>query len=457
MTKIVSNENLGWINVVENGVINNGICEVDKKLKEIILAADEDSILFFPRGNYLFKEGININKRLTLVGESNYYGDSLDSLADTTNFITKGVPDISIIRMTGANQCMKNINFYSDSCVMEENQSAPADGEVKYRHVLKVKHENVSAISNGTGTQGLSRFEHLYICGFSKSGIEIPYSSNANNIIVDTCGLGIQAGADVILTDSRVSRCKNGLEIATGVNLNNVRVEKIQEVGINNIGTGSNLIMNLLVDQCGCCGIQFQSMSDSRIAGRFTRCCQSYYSVSWDAYEGMDNRKEEAYSLFYGEHMNNCNIELMNHNACDWDNEEDAKHRIYVIKANETANVFLKCDARTDEFIQDAKGDLLFEHSSNTYKYQDGEICSIGGVQISDKAKGDYLSLKDGIINVPGKKNDIKIITLPVNTVLTSMTDSALELEKAHGGVWENIGSKVMSGQTIYYFKKISR
>lgn len=455
--KITLNKDHGWINVIENGVTNDGINTVDEQLQNIILAADEESILFFPKGNYLFEKGITINKRLTLLGESNYGDNDLDNFADTTNFITRAVPNISIIHITGANQYIKNINFYSDSCTMQVNQSPPEDGEIKFRHILKIRYKNVSAVSSSTGLDGQSRFEHLYIQGFSNCGIQIPSSSNANNILIDTCGLGLQADTNTLLSSIKVRRCKNGMDITTGVNLYNVRIGEIQEVGINNTGKGMNLIQNLLVDQCGYCGFKFKSMCDSKITGLFTRCCQSYYGIDPDTYMQMDEKVDEAYALFYGDTLDNCNIELINHNDCVWEDENDTKHKIYIIKADKTTNVFLRCNAETDKFVQSAKGDLLLEHSKNTYKFYDGEICSIGGVQISENAKGDYIKMEDGIVTIPGNLNDIKIATLPLNSVLTSMTDSVQELEKQHGGKWENIGSKNVGGTTVFYYKKIGR
>ncbi|NMS92235.1 hypothetical protein HGQ85_20565, partial [Clostridioides difficile] len=69
-----------------------------------------------------------------------------------------------------------------------------------------------------------------------------------------SCGLGIKLGEKSMLSSSKVYRCKNGMEITTGVSVNNVKIEDIQEVGINNKGLGFNLMMNLSVDNCGYCG-----------------------------------------------------------------------------------------------------------------------------------------------------------------------------------------------------------
>ena len=117
-----------------------------------------------------------------------------------------------------------------------------------------------------------------------------------------------------MLSSSKIYECKNGMEITTGVSLNNVRIEEIKEIGINNKGFGFNLIMNLMVDQCGYCGFMFEKMYYSQITARITRCGQYYKSVDYNAYENMEDRKEEAYSIFYGDILENCNIVLMNSN-----------------------------------------------------------------------------------------------------------------------------------------------
>ncbi len=69
----------------------------------------------------------------------------------------------------------QNINFYYDSHDIE-----------------KIPPKNVSAITEYGETQGLFHFEHLFISGFSGIGIEIPYYSTGNDIIVSSCGLGMR-------------------------------------------------------------------------------------------------------------------------------------------------------------------------------------------------------------------------------------------------------------------------
>ncbi|OJT73180.1 hypothetical protein BM531_20325, partial [Clostridioides difficile] len=76
-------------------------------------------IIYFPKGNYLFEKGIKISQQITLQGDSYYGGgnqvsnlDKKQPIIGTTNFITRGVSNMSIITLSGTSQCIKNINFY---------------------------------------------------------------------------------------------------------------------------------------------------------------------------------------------------------------------------------------------------------------------------------------------------------------------------------------------------------
>ncbi|HFL2500863.1 TPA: glycosyl hydrolase family 28-related protein, partial [Clostridioides difficile] len=67
---IIIKETDRWINVLNYGVCNNEKEDVSSRVQEIINAAPEDSIIYFPSGKYLFTSGIEINKRLTLCGDT---------------------------------------------------------------------------------------------------------------------------------------------------------------------------------------------------------------------------------------------------------------------------------------------------------------------------------------------------------------------------------------------------
>lgn len=438
-----------WVNVLElNSKIDiTGKSDVSDMIQDIV--SDEslkDSVIYFPNGDYLFEKGIKISQQITLQGNSYYGGDVLElsesednkkPFIGATNFITRGVSNMSIITLTETNQTIKNINFYYDN-----------------REIKNELPKDVSAITEGEGVQGLSHFEHLYISGFSGTGIEIPLYATGNDITVTSCGLGIKLGEKSMLSSSKVYRCKNGMEITTGVSLNNVKIEDIQEVGINNKGLGFNLMMNLAVDKCGYCGFMFGKMSHSQITARFTNCSQYYKNVDYDTYKNLPDKKEEAYSILYGDTLDNCNIVLMNNNVDTLENGLERK--IHVIKANETTNVTLECDAEADSFIQCAKGNLLLENGRNTYKFYDGEICSVGRVQVSDVNQGDLLKIIDNTLYVDDGGKDLVVPKLQKNSVISSILDSEVEISKLHSGTWEQIGVKTLNGEPMYYYKKIN-
>ncbi|MCC0645522.1 MULTISPECIES: glycoside hydrolase family 55 protein [unclassified Clostridioides] len=438
-----------WVNVLElNSKIDiTGKSDVSDMIQDIV--SDEslkDSVIYFPNGDYLFEKGIKISQQITLQGNSYYGGDVLElsesednkkPFIGATNFITRGVSNMSIVTLTETNQTIKNINFYYDN-----------------REIKNELPKDVSAITEGEGVQGLSHFEHLYISGFSGTGIEIPLYATGNDITVTSCGLGIKLGEKSMLSSSKIHKCKNGMEITTGVSLNNVKIEDIQEVGINNKGLGFNLMINLAVDKCGYCGFMFEKMSHSQITARFTNCSQYYKNVDYDTYKNLPDKKEGAYSILYGDTLDNCNIVLMNNNVDTLENGLERK--IHVIKANETTNVTLECDAEADSFIQCAKGNLLLENGRNTYKFYDGEICSVGGVQVSDVNQGDLLKIIDNTLYVDDGGKDLVVPKLQKNSVISSILDSEVEISKLHSGTWEQIGVKTLNGEPMYYYKKIN-
>lgn len=442
-----------WVNVLElNEKIDiTGKEDVSDMIQEIV--SDEslkDSVIYFPNGDYLFGKGIKISQQITLQGNSYYGGDVPELNEDerdkkpfigATNFITKDVSNMSIVTLAEESQTIKNINFYYDN---REKNKLPED-------VSAIK---ISTITEGEGVQGLSHFEHLYISGFSGTGAEVPFYATANDITVTSCGLGIKLGEKSMLSSSKIYRCKNGMEITTGVSVNNVKIEEIQEVGINNKGLGFNLIMNLSVDNCGYCGFKFDKMAHSQVNARFTKCAQYYKNVDYDTYRNIPDKKEEAYSIFYGDTLDNCNLVLVNNNVDTLENGLERK--IHVIKANETKNVTLECDAETDSFVQCAKGNLLLENGRNTYKFYDGELCSVGGVQVSDVNQGDLLKISDNTLYVDNNGSDLVVPKLKKNSVISSMLDSEEEIGKLHSGTWEQIGVKTLAGNPMYYYKKIN-
>ncbi|WP_461194175.1 Pectate lyase superfamily protein [Clostridioides difficile] len=346
-----------WINVLELNCRMNvtGKYNVNNMIQDIVSDKSlKGSIIYFPKGKYLFTSGIKINKEIVLQGDSN-------SSTGTTQFITRGVENMSIITLTGKKQCIKNINFYSDSCEIQVNEEPPTKGNPKYHYEMiinknekNVEMNNVSAIlydNSKNMIKGLGHYENIYISGFSGTGIRIPYYSIVNDITVSSCGLGIDTGIDTIISNSRISKCQNGMRIRTGTSINNVRIEKIQKVGLISSqvkgyeGYGSYKINNITIDQCGYCGFSFDSMKDSYFSGIIRRCGQYYYNTDYDTYLSIKDRVEEAYSLFYGNYFTECNIDLVSDNKDNWDDGLEYKHKVYVFKTLQIQKLICNIDA----------------------------------------------------------------------------------------------------------------
>ncbi|UWD49636.1 glycoside hydrolase family 55 protein [Clostridioides difficile] len=453
-----------WINVLESepDIKNDGSEDVGPFIQKIINKVGFKScVLYFPKGKYLFKTGITIDKEVTLHGDS-------DSSTSATQFITHGVPNMSIITLTGRKQCIKNISFYSDSCKIIVRDEPPTKGNPHYHYEMVLnKNENnkemekVSAITCTTDAKGLGHYENLYITGFSGTGIQIPYYSIVNDITVSSCGLGIDTGNDIIISNSRISECKNGMQIKVGASLNNIKIEKIQEVGLRSKGGGSYKINNITIDQCGHCGFAFETMINTSISGIIRRCGQYYYNTDYDTYLKMEDRKEDAYSLFYGLQFSNCYVNLVSDNKDNWDDGLEYKHKVYVFKTTYIVKSTLKCEIDAYDYIIKAKeggGNLRLQNNSNDYVFINSSVPEIiNGVNLRDYHKNiNLLTLDTGRLSfksgIDDKKKDI--FRAQQGIIATSLDSDISQIESTYGGSkWEKLGSEVIGKETVYYYK----
>ncbi len=478
-------KNKKWINVLERGIINDGTEDVGAKLQDIISKKEtEFSVLYFPKGKYLFKTGITINTEITLLGDS-------DSSTSATEFITHGVPNMSIITLTGRKQCIKNISFYSDSCEVLTNDEPPTKGNPHYHYEMIInknnKNEemkNVSAITyvDSDLIEGLGHYENLYITGFSGTGIQIPYYSIVNDITVSSCGIGMDVGVDTIISNSRVSKCQNGMEITIGTSINNVKIEKIQKVGLKCKGGGSYKINNITIDQCGHCGFSFNLIIDSYISGIIRRCGQYYYNTDYDTYLGMEDRKEDAYSLFYGNFFGNIPndkpgsnpnkpgsnpnkahinyVNLISDNKDNWDDGLEYKHKVYVFKTTNMPHAILKCNIDAYDYIIETKnggGNLRLQNNFNDYIFVNTSTpYKINGVNLTWEMDENMLRLYRGKLyfKSEGKESNLFI---PNYGLIVKSTDSDIsQIKSTYGSDWVKLGSKIIGKDTVYYYKHSS-
>ncbi len=456
-----------WINVVERGIKNDGSYNVGPALQDIIDEIETDfCVLYFPKGKYLFTSGVKINKEIVLQGDSN-------SSTGTTQFITRGVENMSIITLTGKKQCIKNINFYSDSCEIQVNKEPPTKGNPKYHYEMiinknekNVEMNNVSAIlydNSKNMIKGLDHYENIYISGFSGTGIRIPYYSIVNDITVSSCGLGIDTGIDTIISNSRISKCQNGMRIRTGTSINNVRIEKIQKVGLISSqvkgyeGYGSYKINNITIDQCGYCGFSFDSMKDSYFSGIIRRCGQYYYNTDYDTYLSIKDRVEEAYSLFYGNYFTECNIDLVSDNKDNWDDGLEYKHKVYVFKTLQIPKLTLRCNIDAYDYIVKSVhggGNLMLKNNFNNYIFIDSSNPEvINGINFNYQKNGNLLRLNNGKLSYKNGKEETAIFRPNYGLIVASTDSECEQIETSYGGKWEKLGSEVIGEETVYYYK----
>ncbi|HBE9528692.1 TPA: glycoside hydrolase family 55 protein [Clostridioides difficile] len=456
-----------WINVVERGIKNDGSYNVGPALQDIIDEIETDfCVLYFPKGKYLFTSGVKINKEIVLQGDSN-------SSTGTTQFITRGVENMSIITLTGKKQCIKNINFYSDSCEIQVNKEPPTKGNPKYHYEMiinknekNVEMNNVSAIlydNSKNMIKGLGHYENIYISGFSGTGIRIPYYSIVNDITVSSCGLGIDTGIDTIISNSRISKCQNGMRIRTGTSINNVRIEKIQKVGLISSqvkgyeGYGSYKINNITIDQCGYCGFSFDSMKDSYFSGIIRRCGQYYYNTDYDTYLSIKDRVEEAYSLFYGNYFTECNIDLVSDNKDNWDDGLEYKHKVYVFKTLQIPKLTLRCNIDAYDYIVKSVhggGNLMLKNNFNNYIFIDSSNPEvINGINFNYQKNGNLLRLNNGKLSYKNGKEETAIFRPNYGLIVASTDSECEQIEATYGGKWEKLGSEVIGEEMVYYYK----
>ncbi|HBF6552551.1 TPA: glycoside hydrolase family 55 protein, partial [Clostridioides difficile] len=452
-----------WINVVERGIKNDGSYNIGPALQDIIDEIETDfCVLYFPKGKYLFTSGVKINKEIVLQGDSN-------SSTGTTQFITRGVENMSIITLTGKKQCIKNINFYSDSCEIQVNKEPPTKGNPKYHYEMiinknekNVEMNNVSAIlydNSKNMIKGLGHYENIYISGFSGTGIRIPYYSIVNDITVSSCGLGIDTGIDTIVSNSRISKCQNGMRIRTGTSINNVRIEKIQKVGLISSqvkgyeGYGSYKINNITIDQCGYCGFSFDSMKDSYFSGIIRRCGQYYYNTDYDTYLSIKDRVEEAYSLFYGNYFTECNIDLVSDNKDNWDDGLEYKHKVYVFKTLQIPKLTLRCNIDAYDYIVKSVhggGNLMLKNNFNNYIFIDSSNPEvINGINFNYQKNGNLLRLNNGKLSYKNGKEETAIFRPNYGLIVASTDSECEQIETSYGGKWEKLGSEVIGEETV--------
>lgn len=474
---ITIKETDGWINVLDYGVCNTEKENVSYRVQEIINAAPEDSIIYFPRGKYLFTSGIEINKRLTLCGDTYFRSNNpnhKDFYSGATQFSGKfdekeiengTMESFTIITVKGVKHCIKSISFQSNNCNTNSYSAPPANGKPGFHHEITFKSEHkgkcISAIVCENAPEGSGHYENVDFGGFGEIALKMSNNSTVNDITVFSCNHGISAGENSIITNGKTWGCDYGMEISTGTFINGMRVEEVGKIAINNVGKGSNFITNITIDQCGYCGFKFDSISNTQILGNVSRCGQYYFNFSYDDYLKLDEKVEEAYSLLYGNSIEASNITIPNDNGDYWEdkgenNTELKGHKVYLIKAFETKNVLLRCNIdATDMVVKSEKVNLIYNNKEQMVRFYNGKLSSINGIGISEEDYGDKIKIKKDEMYINSDNKDLKMYSLQIDDIITTTTGTSDKVASSYGGKWEKIGEKVEFKNTVHYHKKI--
>lgn len=477
---IIIKETDGWINVLDYGVCNEEKEDVSSRVQEIINAAPEDSIIYFPRGQYLFTNGIEINKRLTLCGDAYFRSNNPNNeyfFSGTTQFSGKfdkkkvedgTMESFTMITIKGVKHCIKSISFQSDNCNSPKApEEPPANGEPGFHHsiIFKYKEKYISAIVCENVSEGSGHYENVDFGGFGEIALKMPNNSTVNDITVFSCKRGISTGENSIIANGKCWGCDYGMEISTGTFINGMRVEEVGRVAIDNIGKGLNFVTNVTIDQCGYCGFKFDSISNTYVSGNISRCGQFYFNFDYEDYLKLDKRVKEAYSLFYGNSIESSNITIANDNGDYWDDKGKAKfekgdlrfreHKIYLIEAIEAKNVLLRCNIdATDMVVKSEKGNLIFNNKEQIVIFYDSELSSINGVGISEEDHNDKIKIKNYEMYING---NIKMHSPQLKDIISTTISNIDSVSYQYKVKLEKISQKVEFGRTIYYYKVIDK
>ncbi len=473
---IIIKETDGWINVLDYGVCNEEKEDVSSRVQEIINAAPEDSIIYFPRGKYLFTSGIEINKRLTLCGDAYFRSNNPNNPyfhSGATQFSGKfdekkvengTMESFTMITVKGVKHCIKSISFQSDNCDTASYSEPPANGEPGFHHEIKFAHEGkyISAIVCENVSEGPGHYENVDFGGFGEIALKMSNNSTVNDITVFSCNRGISTGEDSIITNGKTWGCNYGMEISTGTFINGMRVEEVGKVGISDLGKGLNFVTNITIDQCGYCGFKFDSISNTYISANIFRCGQYYFNFDYDDYLNLDNRVDEAYSLFYGNSIESSNITISNVNEDYWEdkgkNNGIKLHKVYLIKVFETKNALLRCNIdATDRVVESQKGNLIYNNKEQTVIFYNGKLCNINGVNISEENHNDKIMIKKGDMYINSNGKESKIYSLQVNDIISSTDDNISTVSSNYKVKLKKISQKSEFGGTIHYYKVIDK
>ena len=206
------NESLGHlgkrcINVLEHGIVGDGVTDNYDAIQNLINSADEGSTIFFPKGVYCISKGlVTSSKNINIVGErkgryianndnpSAKFGSIIEYIGtENATMLTQGASDWYLT--------MSNITFYSDSCKFKDN--GLADGTIPYlQYALELSDKVVNGIECIHGCQ----LRNVAVVGMSGYGIKPSQSQNIIECDIYSCRYGIlQENNDLMIRNCYIS------------------------------------------------------------------------------------------------------------------------------------------------------------------------------------------------------------------------------------------------------------
>ncbi len=206
------NESLSFIrkrciNVLEHGIVGDGVTDNYDAIQNLINSADEGSTIFFPKGVYCISKGlVTSSKNINIIGErKGRYIANNDTPSAKFGSIIKyiGTEDATMLTQGASDWylTMSNITFYSDSCKFKDN--GLADNTIPYlQYTLELSDKVVNGIECIHGCQ----LTNVAVVGMSGYGIKPSQAQNIIECNIYSCRYGIlQENNDLIIRNCYIS------------------------------------------------------------------------------------------------------------------------------------------------------------------------------------------------------------------------------------------------------------
>lgn len=264
------------VNVKSFGAYGDGLNDDTTNIQLAIDYAKDKYSVFFPVGNYKITDTINIYKNMNIYGVTGGYPwTENEDISQITCELETNKNAFYMVD-NSANVYIHNLFFFSNSCKV--NHVANEYNPYTLKYVKNTTVENVNCLNLSNAKNG-SVVENIGILGFSGTGIIGLTDSTINNVYITHCGIGIDSGVDLIVTNFRIQFCEYGIILANSTRLSQGRIEEISKHGFYiTKACYFAICKNVLIDQCGYAGIGiFARLESCDFDIHIHRCC-SYYS-----------------------------------------------------------------------------------------------------------------------------------------------------------------------------------